>query len=130
MRLYHRVYYRDLLQRLYHGKFTMETYCGDCHGDLLQRLYSGAFAMETYYRDFTAETLPWRLYHGDLLSRLTTETFPFRVLLQRVYHRHLLWRPLKVFLMPITSLFVLVYHWLPLSTINLVGDKRKFWVIF
>ena len=25
-----------------------------------------------------------------------------------------------------TSLFVLGYHWLPLATINLVGDNREF----
>ena len=63
---------------------------------LLWRLYCGDFTMETlpqrlFHRDFSTETLPWRLYYGDFI----TETLP-----RRLFHRDfstetLLRRPLE-----------------------------------
>ena len=135
-----RLYCGDFTMEIYHRDFTVETYCGDFtldftletlpwrvyHRDLPQRLYHRDFSAETYHRDFTTETLP---------HRLTMETLP-----QRLYHRDLpsyfeviflglisnlgSWWP-QNFNVP--SLFVLGYHWLPLATIDLVGDNKGIW---
>ena len=92
---------------------------------LPQRHYSRDFTMETllqrvYHRDFTTETLPQRLYHGDF----TMETFG-RVLGKKSgFYRllsanYLIGSGGEVF-------SILVYHWLPLATIAVVGGNREF----
>ena len=81
--------------------------------------------METYHGDFTADTC-----RRDLLQILTTETYCEDLWKGIVEGIRILCK--VCFLMPIPhwlwwdAYFVLVYHRLPLTTIDLVGNNRKF----
>ena len=108
-----------LPQRLHHTDFNMETYYRDCTSEttmdtLLQRLYCRDLLQRLYYRDFTTDFIV-ETYCGDLWKGVEEEIG----ILCKVG-----------FLTLTTSLAVvgriLDYHWLPLATIDLVGDNREY----
>ena len=115
-----RLYCGDLLWRLYQGDFILETLPWRVyHRDLPQRLYHRDFSAETYHRDFTTETLSQRLYCGDLPSY-------FEVIFWGLISNLGGWWSQNY---NVPSLFVLGYHWLPLTTIDLVGNNKAIWTL-